>query len=79
LTAAGKVLFEQAVPEHLDYVHRIFKGYSPEDIATLEAALLRLRKSVIAASCDGSGKLVDGTDGWCAKVKDVCKNYQDSL
>jgi DNA-binding MarR family transcriptional regulator len=79
LTAAGKVLFKDVVPEHLDYVHRIFKGYSLEDIASLEAALLRLRKSVIAGSCDGSGKLVDGVDGWCAKVKDVCKHYQNGL
>lgn len=78
LTAAGTVLFELAVPEHLDYVHQIFKGYSPEDIATLEAVLLQLRTSVFAARCDGSGKLVDGTDGWCAKMNDVCKNYQDS-
>jgi len=78
LTAEGTALFERAVPEHLDYIHQIFKGYSPEDIAALEAALLRLRKSVFAARCDGSGKLADGTDGWCAKVNDVCKNYQDS-
>jgi len=79
LTAEGKALFEHAVPEHLDYVRRIFKGYSPEDIATLEAALLRLRKAVFAARCDGSGKFADDTDGWCTKVKDVCKHYQDSL
>ncbi|WP_334181168.1 MarR family winged helix-turn-helix transcriptional regulator [Methylobacter sp.] len=79
LTTAGTVLFDSAVPEHLDYIHRIFKGSSPEDIATLEAALLRLRKAVIAERGDGNGKLNDESDGWCTKVKDVCKNYQDSL
>ena len=79
LTATGKVLFEDAVPEHLDHVHRLFTGYSPEDVATLEAALLRLRKAVIAAHCDGSGKHTGKIDGWCSKVKDVCKHYQDGL
>lgn len=79
LTAEGEALYERTFPEHLDYVQRIFKGSSSEDIETLEAALLWLRKAVIAARCDGSGKLTDETDGWCAKVKDVCKHYQDSL
>lgn len=48
LTTAGVLLFERAVPEHLDYVQRIFKDSAPEDIATLEATLLKLRKTVTA-------------------------------
>jgi DNA-binding MarR family transcriptional regulator len=76
LTAAGNTLFEQAVPEHLKYIHRIFNNYSPEDIATLEAALLRLRKAVIAARSDGGVGLADETDGWCTKIKDVCKQFR---
>jgi len=80
LTAAGEALFERAVPEHLDYVNQIFKGSSPEDSAKLEAALLRLRKTTIALRCEGgSGKLADKSNGWCAKVKDICKHYQDSF
>ncbi|MCD2453440.1 MarR family transcriptional regulator [Methylicorpusculum oleiharenae] len=76
LTTAGQTLFEQAVPEHLDYVNQLFKEYSLADIATLESTLLRLRKAIIAAHGDGSEKLVDGIAGWCAKVKAVCKNHQ---
>lgn len=48
LTAAGKALFERAAPEHLDHVQRIFKDSAPEDIAALEATLLKLRKTVTA-------------------------------
>jgi len=36
--------------------------YSPEDIATLEAVLVRLREAVIAARSDGSEKLDDETN-----------------
>ena len=79
LTAAGEALYERTFSEHLVFIYRIFNDYSPEDLATLEAALLRLRKAVITARCDGSGEFADETDGWCTKVKDVCRNYQDSL
>ncbi len=81
LTAAGRVLYERTFPEHLDFVYRIFTGYTPEDIATLEAVLLRFHNAVIAARSDGSAELADEAGGWCAKVKDICKNHQnqDSL
>ena len=79
LTAKGESLYERTFPEHLAFIYRIFNDYSPEDIATLEAALLRLRNAVITARSDGSGELADKTNGWCAKVKDVCKHYQDGL
>jgi DNA-binding MarR family transcriptional regulator len=78
LTAEGEVLYERTFPEHLVFLYQIFISYSPEDIAILEAALLRLGKAVIAARSDESKDLVDGSNGWCTKVKDVCKHYQDS-
>jgi len=62
LTTAGKALYERTFPEHLTFIYRIFTDYSPEDIATLEATLLRLRKAVIAARSDGSERLVEETD-----------------
>lgn len=49
LTEAGAALFKRAYPEHLEFIYRIFNDYSPEDIATLEAALVRLREAVTAA------------------------------
>lgn len=49
LTEAGAALFKRAYPEHLEFIYRIFSDYSPEDIATLEAALVRLREAVTAA------------------------------
>ena len=79
LTAEGESLYERTFPEHLAFIYQIFNDYSPEDIATLEAALLRLRNAVITARSDGSGELADKANGWCAKVKDVCKHYQDGL
>jgi DNA-binding MarR family transcriptional regulator len=62
LTAAGDALYERTFPEHLTFIYRIFNDYSPEDIATLEATLLRLRKAVIAARSDESEPLADETD-----------------
>jgi len=73
LTAAGEVLYESTFTEHLDFIGRIFTDYSPEDVAALEATLLRLRKAVAKARSDGCGELADGTSSWCAKVQDVCK------
>jgi len=77
LTTAGEALYQRAFPEHLAFIHRIFTTYSPEDIKTLDAALLRLRRGVAAARCNASGELSTETDGWCAKVKAVCKHYQE--
>jgi DNA-binding MarR family transcriptional regulator len=71
LTAKGEALYERTFPEHLVFIYRIFNDYSPEDIETLEAALLRLRNAVVTARSDESGELADKTNGWCAKVKDV--------
>jgi DNA-binding MarR family transcriptional regulator len=62
LTAAGDALYERTFPEHLTFIYRIFNDYSPEDIATLEATLLRLRKAVVAARSDESEPLADETD-----------------
>jgi DNA-binding MarR family transcriptional regulator len=62
LTAAGVALFKRAYPEHLEFIYRIFNDYSPEDIATLESALLRLREAVAAARCDMGKELADDAD-----------------
>jgi len=49
LTAEGNAIFERTFPEHLQFINRLFNDYSPEDIATLEAALVRLNEAIIAA------------------------------
>ncbi len=77
LTTEGRVLYERTFPEHLDFIYRIFTSYTPEDIATLEAVLLRLHNAVITARSDKSAELADEAGGWCAKVKDICKHHQD--
>jgi DNA-binding MarR family transcriptional regulator len=61
LTAAGNDLFERTFPEHLLFINRLFNDYSPEDIATLEAVLVRLYKTIIATRSDEGEKLVDET------------------
>jgi DNA-binding MarR family transcriptional regulator len=62
LTAAGNDLFERTFPEHLLFINRLFNDYSPDDIAALEAVLVRLREAVIAARSAGSEKLDDETN-----------------
>ena len=62
LTAEGEALYERTFPEHLLFINQIFNDYSPEDVTALEAALRRLRESVIAARSDGSEQLADETD-----------------
>lgn len=52
LTEAGKAVYEQSFPEHLRYINRLFENYEPEEIAALEANLVRLRQSVMAARND---------------------------
>lgn len=75
LTEAGNDLYENAFPEHLTYIQRIFKDYSPEDFSNLETVLLQLRKAVVVARCRAGGELVDEASGWCTKIKGVCKHY----
>ena len=62
LTEAGKSLFERTFPEHLQFINQLFNNYSPEDISTLEAVLVRLREAVIAARSEGGEKLADETN-----------------
>ena len=61
LTEAGNALFERTFPEHLLFINQLFNNYSPEDIAALEAVLVRLREAVISARSNGSEKLDDET------------------
>jgi len=62
LTEAGKEIFERTYPEHLLYINRLFNDYSPEDIATLEAVLLRLQKAITAARTEGTENIDDETN-----------------
>jgi DNA-binding MarR family transcriptional regulator len=62
LTTAGEALYERTFPEHLVFINRIFNDYSPEEVENLEAALLRLHKTVTALRSEDSGKLADETD-----------------
>ena len=62
LTEAGNDLFERTFPEHLHFINQLFNNYSPEDITTLEAVLVRLREAVIAARSEGGEKLADETN-----------------
>ena len=78
LTAEGESLFERTFPEHLAFIYQIFNDYSQEDIANLEAALLRLRNAVNTVRNDENGEPVDKGNDWCAEVKDACKHYQDA-
>ena len=57
LTEAGNALFKCAFPEHLTFIGRLFDNYSPEDIATLEADLVRLHKAVSTAR--GAGETLN--------------------
>ena len=59
LTEAGNALFERTFPEHLIYINQLFNAYSLEDIAALEAALVRLGDAVIAARSSGAKKLTE--------------------
>jgi MarR family transcriptional regulator, organic hydroperoxide resistance regulator len=59
LTEAGNTLFERSFPEHLLFINQLFNAYSPEDIADLEAALVRLSDAVIAARNDASERFTD--------------------
>jgi len=56
LTAAGETLYESSYPEHLIFINRIFADYAPEEIAALEASLLRLHETVTILRSNGGGK-----------------------
>lgn len=47
LTEAGKALYTSTFPEHLQYINRLFNDYSAEEVATLEAGLVRLHEVVM--------------------------------
>ena len=58
LTETGNALFECAFPEHLTFINRLFDDYSSEDIATLEANLVRLHQAVSTAR-SAAGETLD--------------------
>jgi DNA-binding MarR family transcriptional regulator len=49
LTGKGQALFEQVFPLHMAFMERAFQEWSLEDMATMAAALSRLRLSLAAA------------------------------
>jgi MarR family transcriptional regulator, organic hydroperoxide resistance regulator len=53
LTEAGRAIYEASFPEHLVYLNKLFDDYTPEQVAQLEAELLRLQQAVITARGDG--------------------------
>jgi len=59
LTEAGTTLFESTFSEHLQFINRLFNDYSPEDIASLEAALVRLHEAIITARNGVDEKFID--------------------
>lgn len=59
LTDAGRAVYEQTFPEHLAYINRLFDDYTAEDVAKLEADLVRLHQAVTAARGDGGGESAD--------------------
>lgn len=59
LTEAGRAIYEQTFPEHLLFLNRLFDDYAPEEIATLEADLVRLQQAIITARGDGIEEVVD--------------------
>lgn len=52
LTEAGKDIYERSYTEHLHYIGRLFDDYESEEIAALEAGLVRLYQAVAAARSD---------------------------
>jgi DNA-binding MarR family transcriptional regulator len=59
LTEAGRAVYQQTFPEHLAYISRLFDDYTAEDVAKLEADLVRLYQAVNAARGDSGGESAD--------------------
>lgn len=59
LTEAGKTVFDNTFSEHLLFINKLFNDYSPEEIAALEAALVRLHQATIAARGNGTETFTD--------------------
>lgn len=62
LTEAGDTIFERTFPEHLQFINRLFDDYSPEDIATLEANLVRLHNAVNTVRSEAGESFTDEND-----------------
>ncbi len=59
LTEEGNAIFERTFPEHLQFINRLFDNYSPEDVATLEANLVRLHNAVNIARSEAGESFSD--------------------
>lgn len=63
LTNAGNSLFENTFSEHLQFINRLFDDYSLEDIANLEANLVRLHQAVSIAR-GKTGETANDENNW---------------
>jgi DNA-binding MarR family transcriptional regulator len=52
LTASGKRLYDEVAPMAVAIDHRIFEGFSPDELATLRDMLVRLEKTAAALETD---------------------------
>ena len=62
LTESGEALFERTFPEHLLFINRLFDNYSPEEVAALEAELVRLYGAIITARGGNGEEIVTDSD-----------------
>jgi MarR family transcriptional regulator, organic hydroperoxide resistance regulator len=49
LTESGQAVYDNTFSEHLDFINKLFCNYAPEEVFTLEDALVRLHQAIIAA------------------------------
>lgn len=64
LTEAGQALYERTFDEHLQHINRLFDDYAPEEVATLEADLVRLYGAVtVARGTDAEEEVADEFEG----------------
>jgi len=49
LTPQGEAMFERIFPAHMTHMERAFAGFSPDDLASMEAILHRLREGFMTA------------------------------
>jgi DNA-binding MarR family transcriptional regulator len=59
LTEAGRAIYAQTFPEHLQHLSKLFEHYAPEEVAKLEADLVRLQQAIITARGDGLAEHAD--------------------
>jgi len=59
LTETGRALYERTYPEHLEFINRLFNNYAVEEVATLEADLVRLYDEILVARGEDGETVAD--------------------